>query len=40
LPIISKEMEKNDATFITIFRLKKCNFHYDFLFRKVLFSLR
>jgi hypothetical protein len=35
-------MEKNDAkstTFIAIFRLKKWNFHYDFLFRKVLLKI-
>jgi hypothetical protein len=39
LTIISKEMQKS-TTFTTIFRVKKCYFHYDFACKKVPLSLR
>jgi hypothetical protein len=32
-------MQKS-TTFTTIFRVKKCYFHYDFAYKKVSFSLR
>jgi hypothetical protein len=35
----NKMMQKN-TTFTTIFRVKKCYFHYDFTCKKVSLSLR
>jgi hypothetical protein len=33
-------MMQKSSTFTTIFRVKNCYFHYDFVCKKVLLSLR